>query len=77
MAAAGGAGVALLPLRMFEQELAEGRLLQPFATTLELGRYWLPRLRSRAELPAAGRQPRDRTRVQPASGRLYQTQELS
>ncbi|MEM1490333.1 LysR family transcriptional regulator AmpR, partial [Stenotrophomonas geniculata] len=39
MAAVGGAGVALLPLRMFEQELAEGRLLQPFSTTLELGRY--------------------------------------
>jgi LysR family transcriptional regulator of beta-lactamase len=48
-AAAAGAGVALLPLRMFEQELAEGRLLQPFAPTLSLGRYWLTRLRSRPE----------------------------
>ncbi len=48
-AATGGAGVALLPLRMFEQELAEGRLLQPFAQTLTLGRYWLTRLRSRNE----------------------------
>jgi len=48
-AAASGAGVALLPLRMFEQELAEGRLLQPFAQTLTLGRYWLTRLRSRPE----------------------------
>ncbi|WP_449467507.1 LysR substrate-binding domain-containing protein [Stenotrophomonas humi] len=48
-AAASGAGVALLPLRMFEQELAEGRLLQPFAQTLTLGRYWLTRLRSRNE----------------------------
>ena len=55
MAAAGGAGVALLPLRMFEQELAEGRLLQPFAATLELGRYWLTRLRSRAEREPARR----------------------
>lgn len=55
MAAAGGAGVALLPLRMFEQELAEGRLLQPFSTTLELGRYWLTRLRSRAEREPARR----------------------
>ncbi len=55
MAAAGGAGVALLPLRMFEQELAEGRLLQPFSTTLELGRYWLTRLRSRAEREPAKR----------------------
>ncbi|WP_313399541.1 LysR family transcriptional regulator [Stenotrophomonas sp.] len=48
-AAATGAGVALLPLRMFEQDLAEGRLLQPFAPTLSLGRYWLTRLRSRQE----------------------------
>lgn len=55
MAAVGGAGVALLPLRMFEQELAEGRLLQPFSTTLELGRYWLTRLRSRAEREPAKR----------------------
>ncbi|MGH8055271.1 MAG: LysR family transcriptional regulator [Stenotrophomonas sp.] len=48
-AATAGAGVALLPLRMFEQELAEGRLLQPFTQTVNLGRYWLTRLRSRAE----------------------------
>ena len=48
-AAAAGAGVALLPLRMFEQDLADGRLLQPFAQTLSLGRYWLTRLRSREE----------------------------
>ncbi|MFT3761870.1 MAG: LysR family transcriptional regulator [Pseudoxanthomonas sp.] len=54
-AAAAGAGVALLPLRMFEQELADGRLLQPFAQTLALGRYWLTRLRSRAEREPARR----------------------
>jgi LysR family transcriptional regulator of beta-lactamase len=48
-AAAAGAGVALLPLRMFEQELSDGRLLQPFTPTLSLGRYWLTRLRSRPE----------------------------
>lgn len=54
-AAAGGAGIALLPLRMFEQDLAEGRLVQPFAQTVELGRYWLTRLRSRAESEAARR----------------------
>ncbi len=54
-AAAGGAGVALLPLRMFEQDLAEGRLVQPFGQTVELGRYWLTRLRSRAESEAARR----------------------
>jgi len=54
-AAAAGAGVALLPLRMFEQDLAEGRLLQPFAPTLSLGRYWLTRLRSRQEREALKR----------------------
>ncbi len=48
-AAATGNGVALLPLRMFEQELAEGRLVQPFPQTLSLGQYWLTRLRSRPE----------------------------
>ncbi len=50
-----GAGVALLPLAMFEHELAAGRLLQPFAQTLDLGRYWLTRLRSRREAEAAAR----------------------
>ncbi len=54
-AAASGAGVALLPLRMFEQDLAQGRLVQPFAHTLDLGRYWLTRLRSRAESEAGKR----------------------
>lgn len=48
-AAASGAGVALLPLQMFERELREGRLLQPFPTGIRLGRYWLTRLRSRRE----------------------------
>jgi LysR family transcriptional regulator, regulator of gene expression of beta-lactamase len=48
-AAAAGAGVALLPLAMFERELREGRLLQPFDTGITLGRYWLTRLRSRRE----------------------------
>jgi len=54
-AAAGGTGVALLPLCMFDQELAEGRLQQPFPITLELGRYWLTRLRSRVERDASRR----------------------
>ena len=48
-AAASGAGVALLPLQMFERELGEGRLLQPFPTGIRLGRYWFTRLRSRRE----------------------------
>ncbi len=54
-AAASGAGVALLPLRMFEAERADGRLVQPFAATVELGRYWLARLRSRPEREPARR----------------------
>jgi len=48
-AAATGAGVALVPLAMFERELREGRLVQPFGTGIDLGRYWLTRLRSRRE----------------------------
>ena len=54
-AAAGGAGVALLPRCMFAQDLAEGRLLQPFAQEISLGSYWLVRLRSREESPPAQR----------------------
>lgn len=46
-AAAQGAGVALLPARMFERELRQGRLVQPFAHTVALGEYWLCRLKSR------------------------------
>jgi LysR family transcriptional regulator of beta-lactamase len=51
-AAASGAGVALLPARLFEQDLASGRLVQPFALCVDAGRYWLARLKSRAETPA-------------------------
>jgi len=54
-AAAAGAGVALLPLRMFEHDLASERLVQPFAIEADLGRYWLTRLRSRAESEPARR----------------------
>src|SRR5690606_23600615 len=54
-AAAAGTGVALLPLRLFARERGEGRLLQPFAQTVDLGRYWLTRLRSRAEREPARR----------------------
>lgn len=53
-AAAAGAGVALLPLRMFEQDLAAERLVRLFDVEIDVGRYWLTRLRSRAESPAAG-----------------------
>lgn len=50
-----GAGVALLPLTLFGRELREGRLLQPFATGIVLGRYWFTRLRSRREREAIKR----------------------
>jgi LysR family transcriptional regulator of beta-lactamase len=51
-AAASGAGVALLPARLFEQDLASGRLVQPFSLCVDAGRYWLARLKSRPETPA-------------------------
>lgn len=51
-AAAQGAGIALLPVRLFAHELREGRLVQPFDVHLSAGRYWLTRLHSRAETPA-------------------------
>jgi LysR family transcriptional regulator of beta-lactamase len=51
-AAAGGVGVALLPARLFEQDLASGRLVQPFNLCVDAGRYWLTRLKSRPETAA-------------------------
>jgi LysR family transcriptional regulator of beta-lactamase len=51
-AAAGGAGVALLPARLFEGELAAERLVQPFPLSIDAGCYWLTRLRSRGDTPA-------------------------
>lgn len=42
-----GAGVALAPSAMFEGELARGRLVQPFATRVSIGRYWLTWLKSK------------------------------
>ncbi len=46
-AAAQGAGIALLPVRMFARELQQGRLVRPFAQEVSNGRYWLTRLKSR------------------------------
>ena len=46
-AAAQGAGMALLPVRMFARELRQGRLVQPFSLELDRGAYWLTRLQSR------------------------------
>src|ERR1700722_14553929 len=51
-AAASGVGVALLPGRLFEQDLASGRLVQPFNLCVDAGRYWLTRLKSRSETAA-------------------------
>ena len=51
-AAASGVGVALLPARLFEQDLASGRLVQPFSLCVDAGRYWLTRLKSRPETAA-------------------------
>lgn len=46
-AAAAGQGVALAPPSMFARELAAEQLVQPFAATIDAGRYWLTRLMSR------------------------------
>lgn len=51
-AAAQGAGIALLPVRMFTRELQQGRLVRPFEVEVSHGRYWLTRLKSRPVTPA-------------------------
>ena len=51
-AAAQGIGVGLLPARMFAAALQEGRLVQPFDASVNLGGYWLTRLKSREETGA-------------------------
>jgi LysR family transcriptional regulator, regulator of gene expression of beta-lactamase len=51
-AAAQGAGVALLPVAMFERELSLGRLVQPFDLEVLIGSYWLTSLKSKAESDA-------------------------
>ncbi len=51
-AAMRGAGVALAPASMFEDELTAGRLARPFATEVDLGGYWLTRLKSKAQTGA-------------------------
>jgi LysR family transcriptional regulator of beta-lactamase len=52
VAAAAGAGVALLPAAMFTRELATETLARPFEAELHAGGYWLTRLHSRSETPA-------------------------
>jgi LysR family transcriptional regulator of beta-lactamase len=51
-AAVQGAGVALLPARMFEHDLRDNRLARPFEAEINLGDYWLTRLKSRSETAA-------------------------
>ena len=48
-AAAQGAGVALLPARMFQRELLQGRLERPFRIAINAGAYWLTCLRSKQQ----------------------------
>ena len=51
-AASQGAGVALVPVRMFRREIAQGLLCQPFDIEVDAGRYWLTRSLSREQRPA-------------------------
>jgi len=51
-AAARGVGVALVPVAMFSQEIAAGRIVQPFDIAVHTGSYWLTRQKSRAETPS-------------------------
>ena len=48
-AAAQGAGVALLPVRLFSRDLRGGRLVRLFDAQVDLGGYWLTRLATRKE----------------------------
>jgi len=51
-AAAKGAGVGLVPVRLFERDLAEGQIVQLFDIGIETGNYWLTWLKSRQETTA-------------------------
>jgi len=51
-AAAQGAGVALLPVKLFRRDLRNGRLVSLFEVEVELGSYWLTKLKSRRETNA-------------------------
>jgi LysR family transcriptional regulator, regulator of gene expression of beta-lactamase len=50
-AALQGLSVALAPPRLFAQEIASGRLVQPFAIEADIGAYWLTRLKSKPLSP--------------------------
>ena len=51
-AAIAGHGVALVPVRLFEEVLKEGRAVRPFRHQVNLDGYWLTRLKSRKPTPA-------------------------
>jgi LysR family transcriptional regulator, regulator of gene expression of beta-lactamase len=51
-AAIAGHGVALVPVRLFEEALKEGRAVRPFRQQVSLDGYWLTRLKSRKPTPA-------------------------
>jgi LysR family transcriptional regulator of beta-lactamase len=51
-AAAQGAGVALLPLTLFGRDLRSGRLVRLFDTEVDVGGYWLIRLKTRRKSAA-------------------------
>ena len=44
--------MALAPPALFTRELESGQLVQPFAAEVDVGAYWLTRLKSRQ--PTAG-----------------------
>ena len=50
-AAARGVGVGLVPIVMFQNELASGRLARPFAAEVAAGSYWLSWLKSKDLTP--------------------------
>ena len=50
--AADGAGVALLPAVLFERQIAEGKLIQAFSTTVPAGRYYLTSPKDHPRTPA-------------------------
>ena len=47
-----GAGIALVPVSMFERQIREGLIVQPFDVSVTTGRYWLTWLKSRHETHA-------------------------
>lgn len=51
-AAIDGHGVALAPPCMFERDIDDGRLVQPFPVAVDTGAYWLATLKSRPVTPA-------------------------